>query len=368
MVIHVFVGSIVHLSPRIIENFIKEFKDLNQIFIVSFIENANPFFSKTQIEIEWINKYKRLFDKLNYKNAYIVKNTKELFSIISKNKDSKIIFHGLPSSSLKTVMNIELYLLFSRRFKHTSLVCWGFNDFALETASSIKSNIINFYLKRMRVRYKEVLFLSRRDLYEYNKLYNAANSLFVSYFGEKDRTFINRNKNINHTINIQLSHSGWQHNNHFKSFELLEKFKNENIMITCPLCYGDEQYIKNVILRGKEIFGDKFNYFTELLPIDIYNQMVNDADVFVTSADVQTGLFAVSSALSGGAKIFVGNNIYDSFKADGIRINHVDLLKDMDFKTFSKPISKEDFENNKEKYLQSYGRISNIEKWLNIMK
>ena len=54
-------------------------------------------------------------------------------------------------------------------------------------------------------------------------------------------------------------------NCHFEMFDLLLPYKDEDILIYCPLSYGPyTAYGDSVIKRGKELFGEKFvEHFTQ---------------------------------------------------------------------------------------------------------
>ena len=152
-----------------------------------------------------------------------------------------------------------------------------------------------------------------------------------------------------------VSHSGWQHNNHIESFRLLERFRLNNIEVLCPLCYGDKDYINKIISEGEKIFGDKFKYFTELMPYDDYVNYLNKyVAIYVTSANIQTGLGAANILLRSGAKIFVGNNLYDSYQSMGVTVEKVNVLKNIPFDVLSAPLDDQLYNQNIEALLKFY--------------
>jgi hypothetical protein len=141
--------------------------------------------------------------------------------------------------------------------------------------------------------------------------------------------------------NIMVSHSGWPHNNHIQSFDLLKRFRGR-VRITCPLCYGDNAYIDKVIMVGKKYFGEDFVYFTDLLPLKEYSKLHQTMDIYVSSASVQTGLGAIFCAMESGSKIFLKDNLYQSLSSLSYKINHVDDLNDISYEELVYPIAYDD--------------------------
>ena len=52
------------------------------------------------------------------------------------------------------------------------------------------------------------------------------------------------------TINIQVGNSADPTNNHIEAFEMLRKYKHENVKIYVPLSYGNQNYASTVISKG----------------------------------------------------------------------------------------------------------------------
>jgi len=137
-----------------------------------------------------------------------------------------------------------------------------------------------------------------------------------------------------------ISHSGFEQNNHIQTFKLLERFKNENIQIICPLSYGNSDYVKNVIAEGERIFKEKFIYFLDLLPRNDYINLLASIDIFIANTSVQTSLYVIHFGLCIGMKMYLSGNNYNSIKLLGFKTNHVKELDTISFVEFTSPIKK----------------------------
>lgn len=84
---------------------------------------------------------------------------------------------------------------------------------------------------------------------------------------------------IHDSVNILLGHSAAKYGNHMEGLEILKKYVDEDIKIYCPLSYGSESYRKEVIQKGKAMFGNKF------IPLLSYMEQVQYLE-FLQSIDV----------------------------------------------------------------------------------
>ena len=67
--------------------------------------------------------------------------------------------------------------------------------------------------------------------------------------------------------------------------EILSKFKDENIKITTPLSYGDMKYKDEIIQKGREIFGEKFEYLDKMMKPEDYVKHLSKNVNFVDQYD-----------------------------------------------------------------------------------
>lgn len=110
-------------------------------------------------------------------------------------------------------------------------------------------------------------------------------------------------------INIQIGNSAETTNNHFEVFDQLLKYKDSDISIYAPLSYGNQNYAKKVIERGKELFGDKFIPLTEFMPYEKYLEFLGNIDMVIFGHKRQQALGNSIILLGLGKKIYMRNDI-----------------------------------------------------------
>lgn len=106
-------------------------------------------------------------------------------------------------------------------------------------------------------------------------------------------------------VKICLGNSATKTNEHMEVLDLLEKFKNEDIQIICPLSYGDKEYAGKVIERGKSIFKDKFCPLTDYMSKDDYFKLLSDCRIGIFNNNRQQGMGNIVALLSMGSKIYI---------------------------------------------------------------
>ena len=91
------------------------------------------------------------------------------------------------------------------------------------------------------------------------------------------------------------------------------------------------------------------------MPYDDYVNYLNKyVAIYVTSANIQTGLGAANILLRSGAKIFVGNNLYDSYQSMGVTVEKVNVLKNIPFDVLSAPLDDQLYNQNIEALSKFY--------------
>lgn len=205
----------------------------------------------------------------------------------------KIILHGLWRDKVDVLLYFNQELL-----KKCYWNMWGGDFYFPETKSKIKHEII----KNMGY----CVTSTRLDLEYIKKHYLAKGSWINSFFYPSNlyKEYKIKPKN-NTTINILLGNSATETNNHFAVFNQLTKYKNENINVFVPLSYGDKDYAKLVIARGKEIFADKFIALTEFMPFDKYMEFLSEIDIAIFAQERQQAFGNIIALLSMGKKVYL---------------------------------------------------------------
>jgi len=87
-----------------------------------------------------------------------------------------------------------------------------------------------------------------------------------------------------------IAHSAHQYLHHKEILDKLSIYKDENIIISLPLVYGNYEYSKDVEEYAKHIFSDKVEIIRErMTPID-YLRYIKTVDVGIFDQVHQSGL------------------------------------------------------------------------------
>ncbi len=372
MIYHVLNANVFHHVPGIIEHTLQYADKTNRngteehFFILTTFTNC-PYITKNNFSYEI---YKQIFKKNNCVNYKFVNNNIDfLHSLFKISKQDMLILHD--KFSLFGYLSFFWLFLFLRGKKYckrVNIINWGVSD-----TLKIKSNIIHKILfkikKHVLNNFKFVITLSSEDEVKIKNQYNLTNVITANYIADTYNEFKTKTKNDNtknETIKIMISHSGFEQNNHIQTFKLLERFKNENIQIICPLSYGNSDYVKNVIAEGERIFKEKFIYFLDLLPRNDYINLLASIDIFIANTSVQTSLYVIHFGLCIGMKMYLSGNNYNSIKLLGFKTNHVKELDTISFVEFTSPIKKDWLENNDKKAKEIFSADERIKIWREI--
>lgn len=362
MIYHVFNGQVMHLSPNTIK---------------SIIGNAHNVSPKTEKEHFFCvamfmdvvydkpkeSPYEKLFEDYSYSQYMISYSWKELLTFLIKIKSSdRIVFHSKLPLKVFLPFNLITLLLKKKKFANCSYICWG-SDYTFDGKDFIH-NFHKFIMNKAFPHYRAIGTLSVVDSQEIQTYYPTANVIYSPYLSTEKRQLMPKSERPSETMpTVMVSHSGWPHNQHIKSFELLKKFVGK-IKIVCPLCYGDKDYMDKVINKGKELFGDNFSYFTDLMPKEEYVQFIHDTiDVYVSSAEVQTGLGAIFSCVRSGVKIYVAGNNYESLTEAGFCLNSIVEIENDCYEEFIKPYSINIAENNVQALIERHNNPDAVTNW-----
>ena len=363
MVYHFFNGNIQHLSPHIIGNILQYADKISNgieehFFYITFCSDKMLYKAK---EID--EAYTDLFKKYNVtKYKYIFSKCALMKEFLNIPNQDLIIFHGCASSYSWQLLMYLILLVFrmKKKMRRISLVCWGETDFHYSN-KTITAKVINYIFQSIFPNIRHIITLSSGDKAKASKLYPTASVTEIQYISQAKPVRVQKQDK---TIQIMVSHSGWPHNNHFYSFDLLSKYKDYDMKIICPLCYGDEKYIKAVITKGKALYGDKFSYFTELKSREEYSKLISSIDVYVSAAEIQTGISALTRTLLCGGVVYATGNLLHSMQGYGFILFDIDDIKHLKFEEFSKKLSDKEFKQNVFVYTEKYKNLHDLQiKW-----
>ena len=262
------------------------------------------------------------------------------------NNCDKIILHGLFSDALINILFFQPWL---------TKKCYWFmlgGDFYNPKKQSI---IKRKFIKRI----KNFVTYIKGDFEYVKKIYGCSGELFECFMYpsnlSKNYTV---NKNLKDTINIQVGNSADPTNNHMQVFDFLRKFKNDNIKIYTPLSYGNKNYAKLVISKGKNIFGDKFIPMVEFKENSEYLNFLAEIDIAIFAHERQQGMGNILTLLELGKKVYLKKNT-TSWKF----LNEIDL-KIFDFKNLNIDKIENIDKKNNSKIIKSFFTVNKYQKQL----
>lgn len=139
-------------------------------------------------------------------------------------------------------------------------------------------------------------------------------------------------------IRILLGNSATETNQHIQAMQILEKFKERDIIIFCPLSYGDNEYRERIMRIGRDVFGVKFIPITEYMEIAEYYKMISECNVAIFNNNRQQAMGNISAALALGCKVFIRRDtaMWQSYRVDRcMTIYDVEEISNMSFEEFS---------------------------------
>jgi len=207
--------------------------------------------------------------KLPYKNTI----TKDIFKeqkyfIDMMNKADKIILHGVWYEEIPKIY-LENKILFGK----TLWAIWGGDYHCVDTISNEKKWL-----------YENIKYIISGNKFSFDTLkrnykINAKLLNCFLYPSNLVKSNFPRARCHDKTINIQIGNSANPTNRHLEAFEYIKHIKNHNIMIYCPLSYGNREYANQIIRKGKELFKDKFMAVEKVLSFDEYIKFLHTIDI-----------------------------------------------------------------------------------------
>lgn len=176
------------------------------------------------------------------------------------------------------------------------------------------------------------------------------------------------NNPIEHSmLRIQINNSS--DDSTLEMLETLAKFKDKNIIVTTILSYGKMQFKDQIIKKGKNIYGEKFEYIQDYMPIEQFIKYSASNDILICNQNRQQGLGNILSSLYLGKKVFVKSEIttVSYLNSFGLRLFDTNEIVNMDFnelKDFSEDIKLINIKNAEKFYTREFY----VKKWSKIFK
>ena len=168
-------------------------------------------------------------------------------------------------------------------------------------------------------------------------------------------------------VRILLGNSASKGNRHPEAFEMLSRFRQENIKVICPLSYNSPSlpdYHNRVFESGERLLGDKFVPLTELMPQQEYAKVLQTMDILVYNHPRQQGLFSLSVMLHSGKKCFLRSETssYAMLRDFGVHVFPTESIPSLSFAEFCH-FPPELAEANRQKWQQYLSLEASVAGW-----
>jgi len=147
---------------------------------------------------------------------------------------------------------------------------------------------------------------------------------------------------------IMVGHSSFPILNHVDVFDKLSNIGLVDNKIIVPLSYGNREYGDKVINYGKKLFGSKLIPLIEYLPLEKYNEVINQCNTFILNSLVQQGGANIRHFLLTGKKVYIHHNnpLFIDLVNQGFKL--FSIQRDLTFEhLYNYQISQKDKERNR---------------------
>lgn len=263
----------IHIFPEspfvcVFYDMIEKFMDIKEhLFCVDLVVSEQKevrreileFFKKKSVSnVMYIN---------DYLNNYYVNNSIREFKKIDF-ENAKVYLH---SAFWGKCLRNALKSIMDKDESYSSWICWGadgLKDKMDSESVDIVKKINTHYASNARI--KEV-----SDLYGVKVCETCAQYAYIP-----NESLSNECANIEN-MRILLGHSATFEDMHADGFEVLSKYKDNDIEIYAPMSYGSIEYRDEVITKGKEIFGEKFIPLLNFMHTSEYFKFLKTIDIAV---------------------------------------------------------------------------------------
>lgn len=241
---------------------------------------------------------------------------------------NKIILHGIP---------VLFYLFFTPwKLKNSYWVIQGYEIPDLTVGdersdlSILQRFIEHFVLKRI---YGHISHIEGDSEFANAKYGSTAkfyySPVYISNVISKVESEIKRSDKKENLTVILVGNSASPTNNHLSIFEMLLPYKDINVLIYCPLAYGNyPDYKEFVIRKGQELFKEKFNPLTEFMDFHKYLALLANVDIAIFNHQRQEAMGVTIQLINLGKVVYMNKSTssFKSFTKRGIQVFDNELI------------------------------------------
>lgn len=167
-------------------------------------------------------------------------------------------------------------------------------------------------------------------------------SLQISEIISKEQTY------YGNTVNVLVGHSGYITDRHLEILGYLSKFRDKQINIYLPLCYGDHDYISHVEHVAIEKWNTKVKIIKQMMTWENYVLLLNSMHVGVFAGVNSYALGNITLMITLRKKIYLDPNgvLGRAFSTDGMPFGSIYEIDKTNFEEFIKPVEYGEAINN----------------------
>lgn len=287
-----------YITPRTLH-----ITDGDRKFIPELIEFFKEFFDYSKHDFIVLSRFpERKIEDLKYFCTKNKNTPSELDKIIPNY--NKIVIHGLLDFYL-----VRCLLKVNLDFSRTYWLLWGGDVYCYRNEKGrLRRMYRNFVRKTLISKLQHAGSLIKggvdlsRDWYGFRGSYHecmgyVSNTINLNTKLHKRIAFFKK-----HTVII--GNSGYESNFHKEIFNLLKKQSNE-IKVICPLAYGNQNYIDEIISLGTKLFKKNFTPLLNYLPLNEYYSTLSGVDSGIFAHDREQGTGNVIPLLGMGKKVYL---------------------------------------------------------------
>jgi hypothetical protein len=253
-----------------------------------------------------------------------------------------IFFHSLPMGP-----KVIIWAMFPSIFRKSVWIYWGADIYAFRNRrKNLKHVIYDFCRRRIITEIPHIAgflegdFRLIKENYHTEAAYHHVVYQLPTSFELIDHLRPGIQKKTGSKIKVLLGNSASQTNLHLEALQKLEKYKEEDIEIICPLSYGVKKsaYLHQVISRGKAIFGERFIPLLQFMEPAQYLDLLAGIDIAVMNHNRQEALGNIISLLYMGKKVYIdaGTTSFSYFRRNNIKIFDINEIRKIPFSEFTR--------------------------------
>lgn len=321
----------------------------------------------SRIYIDYIKFIEENFDEKEHKFLYPKENGKSLIEniffiikfIMYGLRAKKIFIHGLFNKKMIIFLYIFRFFL-----KKTYWIIWGGDLYSYnERKKKSVFHTIEDYVKgnaKGYISYMDGEFRLAKKWFKAKGKFYRSFTYPSNLYKEVDLKKTEKNE-----LWIQIGNSADSSNNHLEILEKLSKFKDMNIKLFCILSYGgSEEYKKQVIGRGSELFKDKFFPILNFMEFKEYMSFLSSLDIAIFAHNRQQGFGNITSLLSMKKTVYLKEKISTFEMLNEMKIG----IKSFDRFTALEKFDENILENNRRIIKENFSEEKLIEQWKNIFE